>query len=229
MDDGYGAGYPSIPEVGLNASHMTTPHYELFEGNQSWQLGSDARWGNSIYITFFRNHATSLRNPAGVAGLSDTVNRRAVEVAARHYWYTFIGNVLGLPGMEPTPRSARFTYEDVYPYPGNTVPMWRFGVPDSAGTPGIQGTDPKSAATAIRDGNFDYVSNTVRWDHAPQMIPESLYLQGKPAFFGQCQWPWVDALGSRKLYVLPARARYDGNPDACGTSDRASGSLPAKP
>lgn len=42
MEDGWGAGYPGIPEVGLNASHMTTPHYELFEGNQSWNFGGDS-------------------------------------------------------------------------------------------------------------------------------------------------------------------------------------------
>jgi len=32
------------------------------------------------------------------------------------------------------------------------------------------------AATTIRDGNFDYASNTVLWDNAPQTLPDSLYL-----------------------------------------------------
>ena len=58
FEDGYGEGYPTIVETGLNASHMTTPHYELFEGNQAFNIDGDARWGNSVYITFFRNHAT---------------------------------------------------------------------------------------------------------------------------------------------------------------------------
>lgn len=44
LEDGWGAGYPNIPEVGLNASHMTTPHHELFEGNQSWNFGGDSVW-----------------------------------------------------------------------------------------------------------------------------------------------------------------------------------------
>jgi hypothetical protein len=216
MDDGYGAGYKSIPEIGLNASHMTTPHYELFEGNESWQLGSDARWGNSIYITFFRNHATGLRrNAGGVLGLSDTNNRRAVTVSARHYWYTFIGNVLGFQGMTPAPFAA-FTYEDPYPYSNSVAAMWRFGVPDSVGTADIRTSDPQSAATALRDGNFDYVTNSVKWDRTPQPIPDSLYLTSKPEFFGNCQWPWVDPLGATKLYTLPARARFDGNPSPCG-------------
>ena len=122
--------------------------------------------------------------------------------------------------MRPTPASATFTYQDVYPYPDGTVPMWRFGEPDSMGTPGIKGTDPQSAATSLRDGNFDYVTNTVKWDRPPQTIPNSLYLTSKPAFFGNCQWPWVDPLGSTKLYTLPARARFDGNLTACNSTSR---------
>ena len=42
-----------------------------------------------------------------------------------------------------------------------------------------------------------------------QALPSSLYLAGKPAFFGDNPWPWVDATGAVKLHTLPARARYD--------------------
>jgi len=49
----------------------------------------------------------------------------------------------------------------------------------------------------------------VHWDRAPQPIPDSLYLSGKPAFFGVNPWPWVDALGTTKTAVLPARQRFD--------------------
>jgi hypothetical protein len=46
-----------------------------------------------------------------------------------------------------------------------------------------------------------------------QSLPSSLYLASKPAFFGDSPWPWVDPVGSTKLYTLPARARYDaGSP-----------------
>ena len=215
MEDGYGAGYKDYPEIGLNASHMTTPHYELFEGNQSWMLGSDSRWGNSIYVTFLRNHATGLRRNYGNLGLTDTNNRRVATVSVRHYWYTFIGNVLGYQGMSPSPFAA-FTYEDTYPFSDDPVPMWKLGVADP-GFPGMN-TDPQVIATMIRDGNFDYATNTVKWDRTPQTIPDSLYLTSKPAFFGNCQWPWVDPQGATKLHTLPARARFDGDPNACGGS-----------
>ena len=75
-----------------------------------------------------------------------------------------------------------------------------------------QMVDPKvrSGPTAVlREGNFDYVSNLVHWDTVPQALPDSLYLTSKPAFFGSYTWPWVNPLGTPKLYTLPARARYD--------------------
>jgi hypothetical protein len=37
-------------------------------------------------------------------------------------------------------------------------------------------------------------------------------LTHKPAFFDAGRgytWPWVDPVGATKLYVLPAKARYD--------------------
>lgn len=219
MDDGYGAGYKGYPETGINASHMTTPHFELFEGNQSWHMGGESRWGNSIYITFFRNHATMSRRSVGGLGLTDSTNRRAVSVAAGHYWYNFVGNVLGSPGMTPRP-----TYEDTYPYSLGEVTIWRFGEPESI--PGLNGTDPRVGGTVLREGNYDFSTNSVRWNGSAQTLPNSLYLKGKPAFFGNCQWPWVDPNGTTKLHVLPARARFDaihfgGDPNVCGSGGAA--------
>ena len=77
--------------------------------------------------------------------------------------------------------------------------------------------DPETLSTVIRDGNYDYLTNSVHWHNTPggYALPSSLYLPGKPAFFGTATWPWVDAIGSTKLYTLPAKARYDaGTPFA---------------
>jgi len=76
-----------------------------------------------------------------------------------------------------------------------------------------------TAATAIelyRHGNYDYVTGTVGWDatNANHTLPDSLYLASKPAFFGANPWPWVDPVGTTKLYTLPAKARWDsGKPN----------------
>lgn len=214
FEDGYIDYAKGWMETGANASHMTTPHFELFEGNQAFNIGSDARWGNSYAITFFRNHSTGARRNVGNFGLSDGGNRVAAAVTAGHRKYTFIGNVLGYSGMTPSPAGSSFTYEDPAPYSQNPVPMWRFGEGDPTGTGGA--SDSTVASTVLRDGNFDFATNSVKWDRTASTLPNSLYLTSKPAFMGNCTWPWVDPLGSTKLHVLPARARFDGVADPCG-------------
>ena len=79
-----------------------------------------------------------------------------------------------------------------------------------------QDADPKAVSTLIRGGNYDYLTNSVHWENIPsKTLPNSLYLSGKPAFFGSYTWPWVDPTGSTQLYILPAKARYDaGKPFA---------------
>ncbi len=193
--------YTDWMETGMNAAHMTCPHYELFEGNQAFNIDADASWGNSVYITFFRNHATGKRR-----SFTDVDNRRAIGLERGHWWYTFIGNVLSTPDASAAPLSG-FIYEDLgRPWKGDPAPMWRLGYDSSEWE---APPDAKVLSTVIRDGNFDYVTNEVRWDRSPQPIPDSLYLTAKPAFFGENRWPWVDATGAVKLYTLPARARFD--------------------
>jgi hypothetical protein len=217
MQDGYGQGYPTIVEVGANAAHMTTAHYELFEGNETFNFDGDSVWGNSVYIAAFRNRFTALRrNAPGLAvGLTDFSNRRAIGLTKWHYWYTFVGNVLGTPGQLLVGGQLQLVYEAL-PGLGSLsgfdsdayVPMWKLGYD---GESGAAAQDPKVIATTIRHGNFDYVSNGVVWDstNPNHTIPDSLYLSSKPAFFGSNPWPWVDPVGATKAYTLPARVRFD--------------------
>jgi len=76
--------------------------------------------------------------------------------------------------------------------------------------------DSNVAATALRHGNFDYLTNSVTWDPtiSDHTLPSSMYLSGKPAFFNAGSgytWPWVDPTGARQLYTLPAKARFDAH------------------
>ena len=187
-------------ETGLNASHMTTPHYELLEGNQSFNIDADGTWGNSIYITYFRNHATGKRRSH-----ADTENRRAGSLMWGHYWHSFVGNVFGYPGMSSAPAAA-FSYESTAPWGNDPVGMWRLGYD---GDNWNAQPDPKVLSTVIREGNFDFSTNQVHWSGAAQTLPASLYLASKPAFFGANPWPWVDPTAATKVNTLPARARFD--------------------
>ena len=225
MQDGWIDFQPLWVEVGLNASHMTTPHYELFEGNESFNFDGDNTWGNSIYITVFRNHLTTHRRAIGpLANYSfscgidctffyeDGQNRRGIALTSGHQWYTFVGNVIGYSGMSNPPlRSSEtanllgFEYEQTN-FTDGMIPMWELGYnPPNFDLP----PDPRVTSTVIRDGNFDFFTNTVKWDRPERAIPNSLYLTSPPPFFSGYTWPWVDPLGTTKTYRLPARDRFD--------------------
>jgi hypothetical protein len=207
FDNGYIGNYPSWMETGLNASHMTCPHFELFEGNQAFNIDGDDTWGGAVYNTFFRNHAVGKRR-----SYPDVDNRRAIGLMRGHYYYSFVGNVLGTASESAAPYSG-FVYEDLWPWKADPVGLWRLGY-----TPKNWDEEPEArvVATTHRHGNFDYATGAVHWaDGFDQVLPDSLYLKGKPAFFGANPWPWVDPTGSVQLRTLPARARYDaGNPNA---------------
>jgi hypothetical protein len=203
FEDGWIEGTEGWVETGANASHLTTPHYELFEGNEAFNFDGDNTWGNAIYITVFRNHLTGHRRSLPPLHLSDDENVRAIGLMEGHWWYTFLGNVLGQPG------TAIRTYQQLAaPWDGSA--MWRLGYnPEDWGAT----ADPKVLSTVLRGANFDYATNSLRWENfTAQTVPDSLYLTSKPAFFGSNRWPWVDPTGSIKLYTLPANSHFVGEP-----------------
>jgi hypothetical protein len=214
MDMGYINYTSGWIESGLNASHMAGAHHVLFEGNYAHNAESDNTHGNSIYHTFFRNHLPGFRAPFTEQRDRKTIDdaaqpgngpKHAAGLMAYSYWMSFVGNVLGASG-----QTRGWAYETTF---GGKPGIWMLGWDN-------RGTDAQVAATAFRHGNFDYVTNTVKWDPAvaSHTLPNSLYLAKKPAFFDAGKgytWPWVDPLGETKLYVLPAKARYDaGTPFA---------------
>ena len=214
MQDAWGAQYPSEPEVGINAAHMTTPHYELFEGNESFAFGSDPVWGNTIDVTVLRNNLTALRTAAPPLDsysyafsatctlfYEDIQNRAAVILTENTNDYSFIGNVLGYAGQGPvTQRSGtcigQATGGFEYDYMNdNKIPMWNL--------------DPTVMTTILRNGNFDFATMTQVFDPVAMNtdVPNSLYLCSAPAFFNGSTWPWVDPT-TGNVATLPAKVRW---------------------
>ncbi len=213
LQDGYGASYPDFVEVGAGPNHYAGAHMELFEGNEGFNFDTESHWGNSTYGMVFRNHWTGLRRSAAPLKLADTSNRRAVGVQTGGWWFSFVGNVLGFPGMPLVGGQRSFLYQaDVkHLNADGTVPMWKLGY-DTDSWP--EEADPIVLGRTYRHGNYDYVSNSVLWDanNADHKLPPSLYLKGKPAFFGTNAWPWVEPMGrtdAERLGVLPAKVRFD--------------------
>ncbi len=211
VDQGYINTNGGWIEVGLNASHMAGPHHVLFEGNYAFNWDSDKTHGSSIYHTVFRNHLRGIRarftNQLNGKPIDDTQGNgpaRCIGTGYYSYWMTFIGNVLGAAG-----KMSGWANETSFPIAG-AGGIWMLGWDDWP--PYL--TDQRVKATAVRHGNFDYLSNGVVWDpsNPDHRLPRSLYLSKKPAFFNAgtgYTWPWVDPGGSTKLYTLPAKARFD--------------------
>jgi hypothetical protein len=201
-DDAFDFDTPTWQEVSLNASHMAGSHHVLFEGNMAFNADSDYTHGNAIYLTFFRNNLTGQRR-----SFTDQGGVRAAGLAYGSWWDTFIGNVQGRSG-----QMAGWTWTSAADA-NNTANwgnenVWQLGYdPERWGMV----PDPMTLSTNIRGGNFDYLTSKVAWTSscATQTLPASLYLNAKPSFFGNNQWPWVNPTGSTQLYTLPAKARLD--------------------
>jgi hypothetical protein len=206
MDMSYINYHPHWIEVGINASHMVGSHHVLFEGNYSHNADSDDTHGNSIYLTFFRNYLRGVRPPFDnqAGGRIDDVlqarngPKRAVGLMTYSYWMSFLGNVLGAPN-----EMRGWVYETWY---GGPPGVWMLGWG--------RVTDPRVKETSIRHGNFDYLTNSVRWEVnlGRHDLPSSLYLKARPPFFDEGRkyaWPWVNPLEEVKLKELPAKVRFD--------------------
>jgi hypothetical protein len=218
MDDGHIGSNPGWQEMGVGASHYVGSHHVLFEGNWGYNADNDKTHGNSNTHTYFRNYLRGKRT--SYADGSTNGSARAAGVTDTTYYMSFVGNVLGAAG-----QMSGWTYESSSS-PSGTAGIWKIGWDDWSPYP----KDPLSLSTTIRDGNFDYLTNQVHWHGlggsgaangltppAVSQLPNSLYLSGQPWFFNGYSWPWVDPIGTTKVYTLPAKARYDAGTPFDGT------------
>jgi hypothetical protein len=214
-DDSWDFDTPGWVEVGLNASHMAGPHHVLFEGNASQNADSDYTHGNAVYLTFFRNWLTGQRR-----SFTDQGNIRTVGLAYGSWWDSFVGNVLGRSGQMSGwsyTNNAMSCDASGNNCAGNNGPwndkdIWKLGYDPERWN---MVPDPTVLSTVIRDGNYDFLTNSQRWHNTPGgfAMPNSMYLTSKPAFFGNNPWPWVDPT-TGAIYTLPAKARYDAGTTA---------------
>jgi hypothetical protein len=220
FDDGYISG-TSWVEIGANASHMAGPHHVLFEGNYAWNGDSDKTHGSSTYMTYFRNWFSGYRKQftdIGGGTWNDLTQgggpRRATGPAAFGYWFSFVGNVLGWQG-----HTGGWIYEDTtnLVMTGDAQTIFALGWDDWVSAYPNVHADPNVSSgprAAIRDGNWDWVTGAQTWhDSPPGVLQDSMYMPGKPAFFGANAWPWVDPV-TGAVHTLPAKARFEaGTPN----------------
>ncbi len=204
---------PGWQEVGID-SHCSFSHMELVEGNYAPHAGVASTWGNAGNITYFRNNfsTVSLTRPG------DYQNVEALELDANMVGFNVLGNVLGSPGRTISGAAQQFEALDRTSCMLNVPYMFRTNYDSGNGGYCSYTTPPNTITSSelLRHGNFDYVNNSVVWDPTitDHALPASLYLIGKPAFFGSSAWPWVDPTAATPTQTLPAKQRFDaGTPN----------------
>ena len=188
------------------ATHGAHPYFNLFEGNLGYMAQHDVYWGSSSHNTWFRNRLSGYK-----AGLS--ANLHSVIAEASQTYLNFVGNILGTA----TPAYKRYETENLSS-PGcyTQRDVYKIGYDSGSGDCSASGNDPKAKSTMIRHGNYDYSNKAVLWEPAigDRTIPNSLYLSGKPVWWGDLPWPPVDPTADPSTFksiTIPARERFNGS------------------
>ncbi len=239
MDMGFIQYQDTWNEIGLNGSHMVGGYQMLFEGNWGFNFDSDSTHGSATRHTVFRNWLRGWRSTftnfmpctggtsGGCSSDEPIVNDahdltlgvgtsdfggpyRAAGGCRYSYFFNFVGNVMGesggMSGWAESWTAGAFNNT-------NKGSIWLLGLDPDVPYPA---NDAWSTTTDLRDGNYDFVSDSQQWLSTPGFsgaLPTSLYLSTAPTFFGSNTWPWVDPT-TGTTYTLPAKARYDaGTPN----------------
>jgi hypothetical protein len=180
------------------AQHAPHPMMNLIEGNHfAARIISDYTWGSASHNTYFRNRVYDGLRPQINYGVWE------MDIYKTHYFENVVGNVLGRAGYERIYEVENRTFS-IYGDKG----IWRLGYVN-AGDDGPAGNDPKVKATLLRHGNWDGVTQSVVWDPgiADTNLPSSLYLTGKPSWWGDLRWPPIGSDLSPMATAIPGQVR----------------------
>jgi concanavalin A-like lectin/glucanase superfamily protein/Big-like domain-containing protein/fibronectin type III domain protein/parallel beta helix pectate lyase-like protein len=192
--------------------------FVLFEGNEGIGFTADAIHGTTDFATVFRNVFT---------GWETGKSQQTVPIHLYTYnrYLNVLGNVLGKSGYHNR-------YEAATPSgSGGDTAIYTLGWSGNGGTTdsGVP-NDPRVKTTLFRWGNYDVVNGAVVWNPAEvpstvspfgnplpgnQTLPTSLYLSGRPSWWGIVPWPAIgpDVTGGQdptgRAYKLPAHLCYD--------------------
>ncbi len=225
-------------------THAAHPFMNLWEGNIRPNEELDFVHGSSSHNTLFRNYYNlTSTNPS--TGNPMTGGRFAVNLAYFVNYVNVLGNVIG---QYPSGCTAT-AYQDNADGSQNAA-IYKLGYFDDGGdTSGTAALKAKVETSMLRGGNWDCKTNSVVWSSnvpsgsaastylAQQALPNSLYLSGKPGWFGASNavWPPIDPLASTKVNKNPAQICYENGPKAGGAFNPSScyaivaGSTPPQP
>ncbi len=170
----------------------------LWEGNFGYKAEGDIIHGSSSHNTIFRSRSFGWQKD------SITTRNNAIEFAAKNTYMNVVGSVLGTAG-----KSNRYEVLPGQPYNDwDERAIYVLGVGS-----GVE--DARPAATLLRHGNFDYVTNSVVWDPGilDHDLPASLYRSAVPEWWCQeTPWPPIGPEVAGYSNDIPAKRRFEGLP-----------------
>ncbi len=199
--------YCLFPDLSVHGAH---PMFNLWEGNVVGALNPDSYWGSSSHNTAFRNWmkgTTEICTPIEGRGPAQKdscwraiQNNRAIALDFACRYYSLLGNVVGSGemldltyynnGSRKVPAFPQCVAPESRSY-DNASYGFSFGYASSGddGTSAFANQLPYT--TAYLHGNVNLVNDAVAWDPntTDHALPPSLYLTGKPAWFGNVPWP----------------------------------------
>jgi len=191
----------------------------LFEGNNGANMSGDTIHSSHAFETIFRNHWDGRAH-----NQNSTETQAPIALYANNRFFNAIGNVMS--------SGHSTTYQTINAH--NTDAIFELGWQGTgSGTPVTN--DSNVNRTLMRWGNWDNVNNGVRWvsSEVPsaianfgnalpstQVLPPSMFLAGKPAFFASVAWPPIgpDVVGGNitgygaHANKIPARLCFENTP-----------------
>jgi len=200
---------PTFMFLGDAATHHGAAAMNLREGQVGNGLVYDLNHGTSNLLTVFRSRYLGTDTGA----IENTI---PIEMNSFHRYNNFIGNVLGTPG-----------YHNNYEYSNGPLGLkltlarsiFELGFTRCCGgfSAGLD-FDAASISTLYRWGNFDYATNTSRWNASEvpagqpipnsHSLPPSFFLSAKPAWFGSVPFPPIGPDVSGNAHDIPAKRCY---------------------
>jgi PKD repeat protein len=212
---------PNFMIQDMNGNHGAHPMFNLFEGNICNEFQPDSYWGSSSHCTALRNWFTGdaiICPPLTGRGAWQTNSAyhatqalNAVNLNYGESYYNLVGNIVGCAY-----GASHDTYQVVAPASRSyttTLYLYAFGYSDSSDN----GSDAKDSTlpytTVIRHGDYDFANGAQTWSPSitDHNIPNSYYLTGKPAFFGNMSWPPFNPANGASVAMnnLPAGYRFN--------------------
>lgn len=218
-------GSSDLPRRANMLMHGGHPIMNLMEGNySSGGARADEYWGTSSHFTYLRNRISSFDRGTDLPPSQSMT----MDIERRNQYYSFVGNILGGSGaISPGVNETIYEWSnlDYSSYISVRTALWKIGyMVNGTGTTerDIIDYDINVLNTMVRWGNWSFRTNDTKsgsgivWDSRNVVhsydtdIPKSYYLNKKPAFFGELEWPPYDPNRPEKNQAtrIPAGYRY---------------------